>query len=163
MSMVDESVPPSVQEQIRAAVRLREAGDVEAAYALLAPLWPKVEHGDAFDRLFFAHSFADVQASPDEELRWDLIALEALRGVTERRAADQGVHGGVAGLRPSLHLNLAYIYARVGEMDPAQDHYRLALKDVDALDHESYGQGIRQALMDFAARYPASERSEPRR
>ena len=146
-----------MQDEIRAAVRLREAGDVEAAYALLAHLWPQVEHGDAFDRVFFAHSFADVQASPDEELRWDLIALDALGGVTEDRAADQGVHGGVAGLRPSLHLNLAYSYARVGEMDPAQDHYRLALADVDALDHESYGQGIRQALTDFAAEYPASD------
>jgi hypothetical protein len=153
---MDESALPLVQEQIRAAVRLREAGDVEAAYVSLAPLWPQVEHGDAFDRVFFAHSFADVQASPDEELRWDLIALDALDGVTEDRAADQGVHGGVAGLRPSLHLNLAYSYARVGEMDSAQDHYRLALADVDALDHESYGQGIRQALIDFAARYPAS-------
>ena len=155
--MADESPLSSVQEQIRAAVRLREADDVGGAYALLAPLWPEVEHGDAFDRLFFAHSFADVQASPDEGLRWDLIALDALGGVTEERAADQGVHGGVAGLRPSLHLNLAYSYARVGDMDSAQGHYRLALSDVDALDHESYGLGIRQALMDFAAEHPASD------
>ena len=155
--MVDETRLPSVQEQIRAAVRLREADDVDGARVLLARLWPEVEHGDAFDRLFFAHSFADVQTSPDEELRWDLIALDALGGVTEDRAADQGVHGGVAGLRPSLHLNLAYSYARVGDMDSAHDHYRLALSDVDALDHESYGQSIRQALMDYAAEYPASD------
>lgn len=150
----DEPDQRPVQERIRSAVRLREAGDVATAYALLEPIWSQVEHGDPFDRLFFAHSFADVQASPKEELHWDRVALDTLSLVTEERAAEQGVPGGIAGLRPSLHLNLAYSYAKLGDMDAAGWHYRMGLEDVDVLDDEAYGRGIRQAFGDFAAEYP---------
>jgi hypothetical protein len=143
-----------MQDRIRAAVRLRVAGDPEAAYLVLAPLWREIEHGDAFDRLFFAHSFADVQPSADNELRWDLVALDALAEVTEERAVEQGVPGGIAGLRPSLHLNLAHSYGRVGNVEAARQHYRLGHTDLDALDHERYGESIRHAFADYATEHP---------
>lgn len=143
-----------VQDRIRAAVGLRMAGDPGAAYRALAPLWPEVEHGDPFDRLFFAHSFADVQQSAEDELRWDLLAFETLAEVTEERAAEQGVRGGVAGLRPSLHLNLAHSYDRVGDIETATQHYRAGREDLDTLDHESYGEDIRQAFADYAEAHP---------
>jgi hypothetical protein len=140
----------TVQERIRAAVRQRESGDLAGARASLGALLQLAEASSAFDWLFFAHSYADVQVELTEELHWDLTALEALTGLTEGEAVAEGVPGGKAGLLPSLHLNLADVYRRLGDEAQAQHHYEEGAKHLDALDQEAYGLSIREAFRRFA-------------
>ena len=109
----------TIVDEIRAGVRLREAGQSAEAKELFLSLWPGVEQGDdAFARCFLAHSLADVQDDPREELRWDLLALEAAADVTEERAAEQEVPGGRLGLYPSLHLTWPRTTSSLGTTKP---------------------------------------------
>ena len=109
---------------------------------------------DAFARCFLAHSLADVQDDPREELRWDVIALDAGEAVSEEQAAEQEIPGGRQGLLPSLHLNLAKSYLRVGDEDRAREHYRTGLELVPFLGDDSYGDSIREAFSGYAAEHP---------
>jgi len=145
----------SVIDEIRRGMRLREAGKPAEARELLMALWPEVDAAnDAFARCFLAHSLADVQDDPHEELRWDVIALDAGEAVSEEQAAEREIPGGRRGLLPSLHLNLAESYLRVGDEDHARDHYRSGLEFVPFLGDESYGDSIREAFSTYAAEHP---------
>jgi hypothetical protein len=140
-------------DDIRAGIRLREAGDVDKARAHLSSLWPEVEAGDdAFARCFLAHSLADVQSDPQEELHWDLVALDAADEVSEERAAEQGIPGGRLGLDPSLHLNLAESYLRVGDESTAKMHYLAGREHLHLLADDSYGRSIREAFDAYETR-----------
>ena len=145
----------SVIDEIRSGVRLRDAGKTAEARELLTALWPKVDAAtDAFARCFLAHSLADVQDDPREELRWDLVALDAGEAVSDERAAEREIPGGRQGLLPSLHLNLAESYLRVGDEDRAREHYRSGLEMVPSLGDDSYGDSIREAFRTYAAEHP---------
>jgi hypothetical protein len=142
-------------DQIREGIRLREAGKPGEARELLTALWAEVGAADdAFARCFLAHSLADVQDDPREELRWDVTALDAGEAVTEAEAAERHVPGGRRGLMPSLHLNLAESYLRVGEGEHACDHFRRGLEFVPFLGDDDYGNGIRDAFDTYAAQHP---------
>lgn len=146
-------------DEIRKGVRLREAGNIAEARDLLNSLWQAVSKGDdAFAVCFLAHSLADVQDDPEEELRWDILALKAAGEVTDERAAEQQIPGGRRGLYPSLHLNLAEDYLRLGDEKRAQEHYRSGAEFVRFLGDDNYGDGIREAFKTYAAR--AREDSE---
>lgn len=141
-------------ERIRSGIRLREAGKVAEARELLSGLWPDVEHGDAFERCFLAHSLADVQEDPDDELHWDLVALDAASDVTEERAAEREIPGGRLGLYPSLHLNLAEDYLRLGDDAEARRQYLAGREHLHLLADDSYGRGIRDAFSEYEAQHP---------
>jgi hypothetical protein len=143
-------------DEIRKGVRLREAGKVAEARDHLNSLWPAVsQEDDAFARCFLAHSLADVQDDPRDELRWDLAALEAAGAVTEERAAEHGLPGGRRGLYPSLHLNLAEDYMKLDDDDRARDHYLAGLEFLPLLTDDSYGRSIREAFATYAEAHPA--------
>lgn len=146
----------TVLDDIRAGIRLRETGKPDEARAALELLWPDVQSGsDAFARCFLAHSLADVQLDPQEELRWDLVALRAAEEVTEERAAEQEVPGGRLGLYPSLHLNLAESYFRVGDDIAARRHYAAGRHHLGCLADDRYGQSIRRAFADLRGVAPS--------
>ena len=148
----------SVIDEIRTGVRLREAGKPAEARELLTALWPEVNAAtDAFARCFLAHSLADVQDDPREELRWDVIALDAGEAVSEGQAAKREIPGGRRGLLPSLHLNLAESYVRVGDEDRASEHYRAGLEMVPFLGDDSYGDSLREAFRTYAAERPGHD------
>ena len=141
--------------EIHAGIRLREIGKPDDARAVLSALWPAVDGADdPFARCFLAHSLADVQEDPLEELRWDLAALQAGEVVTEERASERGVPGGRRGLLLSLHLNLAESYLRVGDVGQARQHYAAGLEFVPYLGQGAYGDSIREAFVAFAAEHP---------
>ncbi len=140
----------TLQGRIRAAVRQRESGDLAGARDALAALRPEANDAGAFDRLFFAHSFADVQPEPADELRWDLTALHTLDDLTDDEIEREGVPGGRAGLLPSLHLNVADVQRRLGNEDEARRHHALGLEHLDALDDDAYGRSLREAFERFA-------------
>lgn len=52
---------------------------------------------------------------------------------------------------PSLHLNLAAGYRKLGHNEEAQRHYELGREHLGALDDSDYGRGIKAAFEKFAS------------
>ena len=95
---------------------------------------------------------ADVQDDAAEELKWDLRALEAADSLTDERAAHAGVASPVAGFYPSLHLNLAECYRKLGDLQRAREHVRRGIAAVGTLGDDSYGRMIKGGLDRLAER-----------
>ncbi len=105
-------------------IALRQRGERLVAHRLFLELWEQIGGvgGDPFHRCAIAHSMADACDDVKEELMWDLLALEAAESVTDARAAEGGVSGSAAAFFPSLHLNLAECYRRIGDVERAAGH-----------------------------------------
>ena len=56
----------------------------------------------------------------------------------------------VAGLYPSLHLNLSECYRKLGDLDRAREHLQRARDTIGALGDDEYGQLIRDGLAKVA-------------
>ncbi|MFI9576908.1 hypothetical protein ACIG5D_36220 [Microbispora rosea] len=127
-------------------------GQREAARDLFAQIWDDIggEQGDALHVCVLAHSMADVQDDVRQELTWDLRALAAADRVTEEGMAHAGVPLPVAGLYPSLHLNLSECYRKLGDLDRAREHLRQARAGIGALGDDEYGQLIKGGLERLA-------------
>ncbi|MFC7625414.1 hypothetical protein [Microlunatus sp. GCM10028923] len=123
-------------------------GQPDAARDLFAQLWDEIggEEGDPLHVCVLAHSMADVQDDPHQELVWDLRALAAADRIKEERAAEAGVTLPVAGLYPSLHLNLADCYRKLDDLDHARDHLRQAQESIGVLRDDDYGRLIKEGL-----------------
>ncbi|GIJ43873.1 hypothetical protein Val02_07590 [Virgisporangium aliadipatigenens] len=137
MVRIGEAVALHHGQGRRAAARLR-----------FAEIWDEIdgELGDPLHVCVLAHSMADVQDDVRAELEWDRRALTAAARLTDERVAAAGVPISVAGLYPSLHLNLAECYRRLGELDPAREHLAAARAGIDALGDDDYGRLIRDGL-----------------
>ncbi|MER7250539.1 hypothetical protein [Kribbella sp. NPDC000426] len=116
-------------EEITAAVALGGAGDREAARTQLTALWEKVD--DRQTRCAIAHYLADVQDETEDELTWDLRALEVVEDLQ---------------WLPSLHLNLADDYRRLAQSPQAEEHLQLARQHLHLLPADGYGELIRSAV-----------------
>lgn len=133
--------------RIGQVVMLLHAGDREEARNRFTALWAEIgEQGDPLHRCTVAHYLADTQDDPEDELSWDLRALRAADTVAAERAGDDRRAGQVRGLYPSLHLNLASAYARVGEDRLARSHLGLARSACGDLAEDAYGDGVRAAV-----------------
>jgi hypothetical protein len=140
---------PPAYTTIREGIALREQGRSPEAKALMEALVAEVESGDdAFAKIFLAHSLADVQENPEDELAWDLRALTFMDDLTDERAIERGNSGGKNALLPSLHLNLAVDYRRLGDDTNARLHYALGEAHLDALVDDAYGDSIRTAFTE---------------
>ncbi len=134
---------------IREGIALREQGRSPEAKALMEPLVGDVERGDdPYVKVFLAHSLADVQEHPQDELAWDLRALAFMDELTDERAIEGGNPGGKNALLPSLHLNLAVDYRRIGDEINARRHFELGHAHLDALSDDEYGDSIRSAFAE---------------
>ncbi|MFC5720620.1 hypothetical protein ACFP1Z_10645 [Streptomyces gamaensis] len=143
----------TTMSRIEAAVTLHREGDPGAARDRLAEIWLEISpDGDAFHRCVLAHYMADVQPEPQDELAWDLRALEAADSLTDERVRAHHASLAVRGFYPSLHLNLASSYDKVGDGDRAREHLDRARTYLDALGDDSYGDGIRAAIERLAKR-----------
>ena len=124
-----------------------QAGERELARQLLGQIWDELgPDGDPLHRCAAAHAMADVQDDAREELTWDLRALAAAAEISDARIAEAGVDGPVLGFYPSLHLNLADVYRRLGERSFALDHVRLGLAALAGLPSNPYLDEIRRSL-----------------
>jgi len=123
-------------------------GRREAARHLFAEIWDEIggERGDPLHVCVLAHAMADVQDDVHEELAWDRRALAAADRLTDARAAQAGVLLPVAGLYPSLHLNLAECYRKLGDLGQARDHLQRARNGIGALGDDEYAQLIKGGL-----------------
>jgi hypothetical protein len=123
-------------------------GQRGAARHLFAEIWDEIggEQGDPLHVCVLAHSTADVQDDVHQELVWDQRALAAAGRLTDDRVAQIGVTLSVAGLYPSLHLNLAECYRRLGDLGRARGHLQQAQAGIGALGDDEYGQLIKGGL-----------------
>ena len=134
--------------RIGEAVQLAHQGEREAARRVFAEIWEEIggEQGDPLHRCTLAHSMADVQDDVREELVWDQRALAAADLLTDARLAQAGVALPVAGLCPSLHLNLSECHRKLGDLDRAREHLQRARDTIGVLGDDPYGQMIRDGL-----------------
>jgi len=138
--------------RIGEAVQLSHGGEREAARLLFAEIWDEIggEQGDPLQVCTLAHAMADVQDDVRQELVWDQRALAAADLLTDSRVAEAGVTLPVAGLYPSLHLNLSECYRKLGDLDRARAHLQQAQATIGALGDDGYGQMIKQGMERIA-------------
>ncbi|GAA2285395.1 hypothetical protein GCM10010234_25370 [Streptomyces hawaiiensis] len=135
--------------RIGQVVMLHHAGDREEARHRFLGLWAEIgEHGDPLHRCTLAHYLADTQDDPADELAWDLRALTAAEEAREEALAVTAV----AALSPSLHLNLADDYVRLGRGDAARTHLRWAREAATALTDDGYAEGVWAAIERLESR-----------
>ena len=150
--------PPVITDptiiRIGEAVQLSHQGEREAARLVFAEIWDEIggEQGDPLHRCTLAHAMADVQVDVNQELVWDQRALAAADLLTDARVAEAGVTLPVAGLYPSLHLNLSECYRKLGDLGRAREHLQQAQDMIGALGDDEYGQMIRDGLEQVTER-----------
>ncbi|MGW0435915.1 tetratricopeptide repeat protein [Micromonospora sp. NPDC003197] len=123
-------------------------GQRVAARDLFAQIWEEIngEQGDPLHVCVLAHAMADVQDDAHEELVWDHRALTAADQLTDARVAQAGVLLPVAGLYPSLHLNLGECYRKLGDLSRAREHLQQAQTGIAELGDDEYAQLIKGGL-----------------
>lgn len=138
--------PEPILAQVGEAIALTPR-DRAGARSLLAELWTSVgEAGDALHRCAIAHAMADVQDMPADELVWDLRALATAAELDDARLEAAGMAAIVADMMPSLHLNLADVYRRLGDPRRAREHADLAHAALGKLVGSGSATMIRDAL-----------------
>ncbi|MEU2930325.1 hypothetical protein ABZ636_35530 [Streptomyces sp. NPDC007251] len=138
----EQAAPDAVLTRIGQVVMLHHGGDREEARSRLLTLWAEIgEDGDPLHRCTLAHYLADTQDDAEDELAWDLRALSAAE-----EEAGGGAPPGVRGFLPSLHLNLAADYVKLGRDEAARSHLRRARETAGALARDGYGEGVRAAI-----------------
>jgi hypothetical protein len=136
-----------VMEKIVAAIKLSHDGERDEAREHFAALWDEIgPDGDPFHRCTLAHYMADVQDDPNDELTWDLRALEAAEALTDERAQSYHASLTVEGFLPSLHLNLADDYNKLSDFTRAREHLERARETVHVLADDVYGAMIRSGI-----------------
>lgn len=149
----DTAPADTVLARVAAAVGGGQRGDRAEAGRLLAALWTEVgPAGDPLHRCAVGHAMADVQDEPAAELEWDLRALHAADGVDADRARRAGIEGPVEGLLPSLHLNVAEAYRKIGDRDAARRHLQHGRAACWALGTGGYADQVRGGLARLADR-----------
>ena len=140
--------------RIGEGLKLSQRGERKAARRIFAEVWVDIgeESGDPLHRCALAHAMADVQDDASEELVWDLRALDAAELITEERAVEAGVQGSVTAFYPSLHLNVAECYRKLGALDLARAHVERGRAAASTLGNDSYGEMIRDGLDRLADR-----------
>ncbi|MFD8816684.1 hypothetical protein ACFV23_35675 [Streptomyces sp. NPDC059627] len=135
----ERTAPDAVLTRIGQVVMLHHAGDREEARRRLLDLWTEIgAHGQPLHRCTLAHYLADTQDDPSDELAWDLRALSA---------ADEAEGAvGLRGFYPSLHLNLAADYVKLGRTEAARSHLHRARGAAGVLGDDGYGDGVRAAI-----------------
>ncbi|MFF1544574.1 hypothetical protein [Streptomyces sp. NPDC058291] len=157
------TTPDTLLTRIGQVVMLHHGGDREEARRRLLDLWTEIgEEGDPLHRCTLAHYLADTHDDPSDELAWDLRALTAAQEHDGRAQAHEGAaqREGSAEARalfPSLHLNLAADYVKLGRADAARSQVRRARRAAAALGDDSYGDTVRAAISRMELRLGEGE------
>lgn len=132
---------------ILTAVGTGRDGDADAARSTLLDLWTTIgPAGDPFHRCTLAHYLADLYDDPAEALAWNIRALDAADALTDDRVRRHHDALRIAGFYPSLYLNLADDYRRLGSFRTAAEHLARARQHAPALGPDPYGDLIRGAI-----------------
>ncbi|MBF6203017.1 hypothetical protein IU483_02675 [Streptomyces gardneri] len=132
---------------ITSAVALGHEGRPDDARDALLAVWASLgPQGDPLHRCTLAHYLADLYDDAAEALTWDIRALDAADSLSDDRAQTYDGSLRVAAFYPSLHLNLADDYRRLGSFDAAQRQIDAARARVHTLAEDGYGATIRTAV-----------------
>jgi hypothetical protein len=93
---------------------------------------------------------ADLQEESADELEWDLRALSAGAVLTDEEVAAGGIAAAASGFLPSLHLNLADVYRRMGEAELAREHVARGMAALDDLADDGYREMLSGGLQRIA-------------
>ncbi|MCX4232126.1 hypothetical protein K3769_04880 [Streptomyces sp. A15ISP2-DRY2] len=143
----EQAAADAMMTRIGQVIMLLHGGDREEAQGRFLDLWAEIgEEGDALHRCTLAHYMADTQDDPSDELAWDLRALSAADELTDERVAEHHQSLAVRAFYPSLHLNLAADYVKLGRSEAARGHLGAARAGVGVLGDDAYGDGIRAGI-----------------
>ncbi|MFJ3661697.1 hypothetical protein ACIPPM_14695 [Streptomyces sp. NPDC090119] len=143
--------PDPTMEAIGKAVEVGRAGETAAARVELLRLWSTIGvTGDPLHRCSLAHYLADLYDDPAQALAWDIRALDAADALTEERVQEHHADLHTAGFHPSLHLNLADNYRRLGSFEAATEHIDTARSHAPNLPPGPYGDLVRGAIEGVA-------------
>jgi len=143
--------PDPTMEAIGQAITEGRTGNTPSARQKLLSLWSAIGvTGDSLHRCSLAHYLADLYEDPAQALAWDVRALDAADAVTEQRVQEHHASLHIAGFYPSLHLNLADNYRRLGSFDAATEHIKAAKEHAPNLRQDAYGASLRTAIGEVA-------------
>ncbi|MGW5868374.1 hypothetical protein ACWFRJ_40225 [Streptomyces sp. NPDC055239] len=152
--------PDPTMEAIGQAVAEGQAGDSVSARQKLLDIWSTIGvTGDPLHRCSLAHYLADLYQDPAHALAWDIRALDAADAVTEQRAQAHDASLHIAGFYPSLHLNLADNYRRLGSFEAATEHINAAKTHAPILPQNPYGDLLRGAIQEVAEAIAGQDRT----
>lgn len=151
---------------VLAAVAEAQTGEPASGRQRLLSCWAQTGTGDHAYRCVLAHYLADLQDSLDEEVAWDRTALEEHQHLPGDALTPVGIPD-VAGLAPSLHLNLGDGYLRQGRVTEATEQLRQGQAALGVLADDGYGRMVRDGLARLGDRItealdrPMTSRVEP--
>jgi len=141
-----------VMDEVMAATQQVRDGDRAGGRRRLEVVWAAVEGLDAMHECLLAHHLADAQDTLEDELAWDLRALDAASRCTDVEVQRYTPVATLDAFRPSLHLSLATDYAKLRDIPNARAHLAEARRFVHVLPDDAYGELIRGALAHLEAR-----------
>ncbi|CAL9674092.1 hypothetical protein SUDANB105_07743 [Streptomyces sp. enrichment culture] len=159
MTTASDSLDPTMEAIGHAVAEGRAGGSAFARQKLLG-LWSAIGvTGDPLHRCTLAHHLADLYEDAAQALAWDIRGLDAADAVTEQRVQEHhaGLH--IAGFYPSLHLNLADNYRRLGSFEAATEHIDAAKSHAPGLPRKTYGDLLRGAVREVAEAIVSRDRS----
>jgi len=146
-------------ERIREAFRLHCRSEHLEGLRRLHEIWDELDpDGDPFFRCLTAHYLADTQSDPNEALRWDMRALEVAESATVEGDATRPSAAALHAFYPSLHLNLADGFRKLGDFDSARRHADLGMESSAGLGLDAYGQNVRAGLVRVTAQIEELDR-----
>ncbi|MGV9312337.1 hypothetical protein ACWDR0_09070 [Streptomyces sp. NPDC003691] len=154
------AAPDPTMEAIGHAVAEGQAGNSASARRKLLALWSAIGvTGDPLHRCSLAHYLADLYEDPAQALAWNIRALDAAGAVTEQRVQEHHAGLQISGFLPSLHLNLADDYRRLGSFEAATEHIDAAGTHAAGLPQDPYSDLVRRAVQEVAAAIAGRDRS----
>jgi hypothetical protein len=142
-------------QQVMELIETLHRGEREIARSRMGELWHRLPPDDRFHRCVLAHYMADAQDDAREELVWDLLAFEAASNARPEEFDDRFPGMSLASFFPSLHLNLASCYERIGEIDLARKHAIGAAAAAPSLSESHLGKLTADAIARLNARLDA--------
>ncbi|MHA7288007.1 hypothetical protein ACX80I_17190 [Arthrobacter sp. MDT3-44] len=136
---------------ITTAIGVALSGDKDRGHRLLLTCWAATTPAHHAHRCILAHYLADTEPELEQEIAWDEIALQEHGFLQDDELASLGIPS-AKGLQPSLHLNLADGYHRIGRTVLAQEHLAKGRATLGALMDDGYGKMIRAGLDNLAQR-----------
>ncbi len=139
-------------ERIRSAFRLFCRSEQAEGRRQLQAIWDELNPGgDPFSRCVAAHYLADTEGDLQEQLKWDLRALEVAESITGEGGDPHPSAAAIRAFYPSLHLNLADDYRKLRNFQNARRHAELGNESSGGLGVDAYGQSVRAGLIRVSA------------
>ena len=140
---------------LMAATAPMRAGDKAASRVALQALWDRIA-GNSVHEFVLAHQMADAQDDPKEELAWDLRALASAQRCTDADVQRHYPQATLASFMPSLHINLAEDYFKLGDLEQSRAHLTLAQSFAHHLAADAYGDLLRRGIERIAKKLEAA-------